>query len=393
MPTSIEWTRGDDGSPGETWNPIKARLREPVEIQTLAGTKIIPAGKVGFHCEKVSPACKFCYAESGNRRTLPAWGTGLGYTVPNREKVEIFLDEKALLEPLHWKKPRRIFPCSMTDWCAEFVPDEFRDRMMAVAALTPRHTYQFLTKRAEGMHRYFTEEESPYFYPCTRVEKEARRVASGRGMNQGDVEDDWPLPNVWLGVSVESRDCLSRIDHLRQTSAAVRFLSIEPLLEDLGDISGYLRGADEESLECSECPWRGDEEDARCVDDPPEDWWFACPKCGGTCAHVPLDELRPGIDWVICGGESGRGSRPMPPEWVRSIRDQCSVAGIPFFFKQWGSHSPIPSDSRQANHCPALNVPVGDGTHHRMFRFANKHNAGRLLDGRTWDQMPHPTRT
>jgi protein gp37 len=155
---------------------------------------------------------------------------------------------------------------------------------------------------------------------------------------------DGPLPNVWLGVSVESKDYLYRIDYLRQTPAAVRFLSLEPLLEDLGAIN----------LE--------------------------------------------GIDWVIVGGESGKGARPMHPDWVRSIRDQCIAAGVPFFFKQWGAHRPwLKSDLPNAGilvearkecgyYCDEEVGHVDHGA--RPMLRVSKKKAGRLLDGREWNEMP-----
>jgi len=131
--SKIEWC-------DSSWSPIRAKLKG--------------SDRWGYHCERVSPGCKNCYASTMNGRMLPAWGTGLDYTVPNREKVEIFLDETELLKPLRWKKPRRIFVESMSDWCATFVTDEMRDRIMAVEALCPQHTFLFLTKRAKECAEY-----------------------------------------------------------------------------------------------------------------------------------------------------------------------------------------------------------------------------------------------
>jgi protein gp37 len=125
--SKIEWT---DAS----WTPVRARRKDN--------------GKVGVACVKVSPACKNCYAERFNMRNLPVHGTGLPYTVEALDQVEIFLDEEMLLVPLKWKKPRKIFVCSQTDLFGEFVPDEMIDRVFAVMALCPQHTFQVLTKRA-----------------------------------------------------------------------------------------------------------------------------------------------------------------------------------------------------------------------------------------------------
>ena len=127
MKTKIEWTNG-----GHTWNPIKARLKADTLVKLAnGGSRLVPAGKVGYYCQRISPGCEACYAEAMNGRMLPSWGTGLDYTVPNLDKVEIFLDEDVLMHPLKWKKPTTAFVCSMTDWCADFVTDEMRDRMMA----------------------------------------------------------------------------------------------------------------------------------------------------------------------------------------------------------------------------------------------------------------------
>jgi protein gp37 len=175
--SKIEWT-------GKTWNPIRARLKADT--------------KWGYHCEKVSTGCRNCYAERMNGRMLPAWGTGLGYTVPNREKVEIYLDEAELLKPLKWRKPTRVFPCSMTDLFADFVPDEMIGRMAQIMDSTPRHTYQVLTKRSTRMR---------------------------------DLWRSGVPSHVWLGVSVEDEaNARKRIRDLQATPAAVKWISYEPAL-------------------------------------------------------------------------------------------------------------------------------------------------------------------
>ncbi len=182
----------------------------------------------------------------------------------------------ALELPLTWKKPQTIFVNSMSDLFHESVPLNFIQNVFSVMRKAPWHRFQVLTKRSE------------------------RLLALDRRLS-------WP-PNVWIGTTVESGDYLHRIEHLRRTSAVLKFLSFEPLLGPLGNLN--------------------------------------------------LND----IDWVIVGGESGPGARPMSPEWVRDIRDQCSLAKVPFFFKQWGG--------------------------------VNKKKAGRLLDGRTWDEMPaYPEQT
>lgn len=234
-------------------------------------------------CHKISPGCKNCYMFTDKKRY------GQDPNVVSRSKTKF-------TEPLKWKEPRKIFTCSWSDWFIEEA-DAWRDEAWDVIRRTP-HTYQILTKR---------------------IERAAGRVPQPF------------LPNVWLGVSVEDRARKFRIDILRQIPAAVRFLSLEPLLEDLGTL-----------------------------------------------------DLR-GIHWVIAGGESGPGARPMPPDWVRSIRDQCLAAGVPLFFKQWGEFHFLPKALADRN--KHTDVPVGDGSHHRMFK-VGKRSAGRLLDGREWNEMP-----
>ena len=216
-------------------------------------------------CSKVSPGCAHCYAERMARR-LQAMGQ------PNYANgFEVTMHEHVLDAPLRWRQPRVIFVNSMSDLFHEHVSREFVTRGFQTMTSAPRHRFQVLTKRSE------------------------RLVALG-------AELPWPV-NVWMGVSVENADYAHRIDHLRETGAHVKFLSLEPLL--------------------------------------------------GPLPALDLHD----IDWVIVGGESGPGARPMDRAWVTDIRDQCLAAEVPFFFKQWGG--------------------------------VNKKRAGRRLDGRTWDEMPH----
>lgn len=235
--STIEWTDA-------TWNPVRG-------------------------CEKISPGCKHCYAETFAERFRG---------VPDHPYERGFdpaLVPAKLTDPLLWPSPRRVFVNSMSDLFQKDVPDAYIRRVVDVMLTADWHTYQVLTKRAERM----------------------------RAMLDGPLRAASAAPHIWWGVSVEDRKYgLPRVRHLRDSPARTRFLSIEPLLEELG--------------------------------------------------RVPLE----GIHWVIVGGESGAGARPMDPSWVRSIRDQCTAAGVPFFFKQWG------------------------GT--------RKKTTGRLLDGVTHDAMP-----
>ena len=217
-------------------------------------------------CTKISAGCKHCYAERMALR-LQAMGQ-LNYA----NGFQLTLHPAMLSRPLTWKKPQMIFVNSMSDLFHEGVPVDFIQQVFVVMRQASWHTFQVLTKRAE-------------------------RLAT---LN---VDLDWP-DNVWMGVTVENYDYISRIDALRQTRAAVKFLSLEPLLGPLPDLD----------------------------------------------LHA--------IDWVIVGGESGPGARPLASAWVTDLRDQCLAAHIPFFFKQWGG--------------------------------VRKKKTGRLLEGRLWDQMPYP---
>lgn len=238
--SKIEWTQA-------TWNPT-----------------------VG--CTKISPGCKFCYAETMAKRlqAMRVHGYEHGF--------ELVVLPERLEQPLKRKKPTTYFVDSMSDLFHEQVPDDFIAQVFNVIQQASQHRFQILTKRAERLADFF-------------------KTAT-------------PPNNAWLGVSVEDRQYgLPRIDHLRKVNAQIRFLSIEPLLEDLGEID------------------------------------------------------LTGIHWVIVGGESGAKARPMQKQWVENIREQCLESQIRFFFKQWGGWGV-------------------DG-----IRRAKKKN-GRLLDGRTWSEMP-----
>ncbi len=238
--SEIEWTDA-------TWNPVRG-------------------------CSKISPGCKYCYAERFAERFRGVAGH------PFESGFDLKLVHEKLEAPLKWRAPRRIFVNSMSDLFHESVPVEYIAQVGEVMAAAHWHTFQVLTKRHQRMNILLN----------------------------GELRGLGSLPNVWWGVSVEDREYgLPRIAALRRTNAAVRFLSIEPLLESLGE------------LDLS------------------------------------------GIHWVIVGGESGARWRPISPNWVREIRDQCRAARVPFFFKQWGGRSPK--------------------------------QLGRTLDGREWNDTPPPT--
>ncbi len=379
--SAIEWTDA-------TWNPI--------------------AG-----CSLVSPGCTNCYAMrrvaprlAANPATPHYAGTvqpsngGRGEsraTAPDdgpanyvwTGKIAIASD-KVLTAPLRWKRPRRIFVNSTSDLFHSGVPDEVIDRIFAVMALCPQHVFQVLTKRPARMREYLTQ-----------MMLGKRQVASAAAELRGSVLGALvavhafgndagfglplrPLPNVWLGTSVEDQQRADeRIPHLLATPAAVRFISAEPLLGPL-DILPYLflyTHADDEVLQ-------GDNDEPLPFHDP---------------ATTPAAEIAtPRLDWVIVGGESGNGARPMLPAWVRSLREQCANAEVPFFFKQWGEWAPVSRtggdlapwdrDWMALANAGKLDIPdervpiekLGEPAIARV----GKHAAGRMLDGIEHNAMP-----
>jgi protein gp37 len=253
--TSIEWTHRPETGGGFTWNPIRANLKGPRAERPHSGT----------FCTRISPGCKNCYASAINMR----FGSGLEYTVPNLERVEFFIDEKILQEPIRRKKPATIFVGDMFDLFHEAIPIIFVGRVFDMMAKCPQHTFQVLTKRAAYMQAILS-----------RAEK------------YSDKYIHVPLPNLWIGVSVEDRERETRIDFLRNTPAAVRFISFEPALEDYGDVD------------------------------------------------------LSGIDWAIFGGESGPGARPCNLAWAESLHARCQMQKYQtaFFMKQIGSNPWMPND-------------------------------------------------
>ena len=279
--TKIEWT-------DSTWNPVTG-------------------------CTKVSAGCANCYAE----RITERWGKDFSRIVEHPERLK---------QPLSWQDPRRIFVNSMSDLFHQEVSDKFIEAVfMVMAACAPdskvwcgRHTFQILTKRPERMRDFILNHRFP----------------------SGETLAENPLPNVWLGVSVENqRAANERIPILLEVPAEVRFLSCEPLLGPVM-ITGR---------------WETNGEDA---------------------VHDG------GIGWVICGGETGPHARPMHPDWARSLRDQSQAANIPFFFKQWGEWAPkeqwfmVPADQYKFTDDPQEMYRVG------------RIRAGRTLDDKVWDEFP-----
>jgi protein gp37 len=318
---------------------------------------------------RFSKACGFPY--NGN---IPEPFHGFATITPSGPRwtgrVEVI--ESKLEEPLHWRKPRNVSVNSMSDLFHEALPDEAINRVFAVMALCPQHTFQVLTKRGERLRSYWNAQGLPrrladaVIATAVSLRLQTTGICGPAAIAEG-IAGGWRLPlrNVWLGVSVEDQATADeRIPLLLQTPAAVRFVSAEPLL-GLVDIRSHL---------------------AYEIDNPGADG--------------PLD-------WLIVGGELGPGARPMHPGWARSVRDQCVAAGVPFFFKQWGEWVPVPlediSGSLQARMVRAGDVCVdadgtvqvfdgrisvpNEGTGFPMRRLG-KRAAGRLLDGREWNEMP-----
>ena len=347
--TGIEWTDA-------TWNPI-------------AGCNIVSAG------------CTNCYAmHTAHRQQRMAAGAGRtshydgttrmsGGRAVWTGKINVAPDH-ILTKPMSWRKPRMIFVNSMSDLFHESVPDHVIDRVFAVMALCPQHTFQVLTKRPERMREYMHK-------ACGRIADAVQPLRTDKSVvgPLPHVEVGatwWPLPNVWLGTSVEDQQTAdARIPYLLDTPAAVRFISAEPLLGPV-DLQEWMV-----------CP------NAR-------DGLFMDPTTGAfeCCSECDYTGLLGGIDWIIVGGESGPAARPMHPEWARSIRDQCEAAGVAFLFKQWGEYAPEDAApdfaaergfSRRSYDILHLGTPQTGIVN--MYHFGKK-RAGRLLDGVLHDGYP-----
>lgn len=313
--TKIEWTDA-------TWNPITG-------------------------CSVVSPGCTNCYAMKLAGTRLQHHPSRAGLTRDTKAGPvwtgEMRFNEEWLTQPLAWKRSRMVFVCAHGDLFHEDVPDSWIDRVFAVMALAPQHTFQVLTKRAARMRAYVQE-----------------AITSGRwllwvhpslGHPIFDYAAQWPVMfrHVWLGVSAEDQERAdNRLPDLLATPATTRFLSAEPLLGPL-DIAWAIAPVRIEIAAGFQMRGR---------------------------FSPGLETLRP-ISWIIVGGENG--PRPMQAEWAQSIRDQCAAAGTPFFFKQWGSH--IPAGQTMAN---GKVWQPGCGTRLR----ATKGITGRLLDGVEHNAMP-----
>jgi protein gp37 len=354
--TGIEWTDA-------TWNP-------------LAG------------CSIVSPACTNCYAMAQAARIERMGGPAhyIGLTQPSKAgpvwtgKVAL-APEHVLTKPLHWKRPRRIFVNSMSDLFHGRVPDEWIDRIFAVMALAPQHTFQILTKRAKRMREYLATPDRGVAWAIAadptrddaiisrsdyyRLAHQQESVPTAQVYENRSVFTPWPLPNVWLGVTAEDQTRADeRCDDLVETPAIRRFVSIEPMLGPV-DLDHFFRA--------------------------------------GSHRHVDPIGKNP-LHWVICGGESGPNARPMSIQWARELRDQCAAAGVPYFFKQWGEWAParvIPSGEQGkfafgdyefdrttwhfTDHYPRQFDKFGSRC---VMERVGKRRAGSLLDGSEHKEFP-----
>lgn len=363
--SDIEWLRCPCcGRKGCSWNPVTG-------------------------CDKVSAGCDSCYALTMARR-LKAMGSaryqldgdprtsGPGFGVQTHPDL--------LTLPLGWREHRRIFITSMSDLFHPRVSDDFIARVFATMALSGRHTYVSTTKRAKRMAALLTR---PGFVDAVaehasdligsrswrrwQLDLGGQRLAGDSGLGGGwtvtptrsgnEWRPVWPLPNVWLGVSVEDQATADeRIALLARTPAAVRWVSAEPLLGPVS-VAGWLG---------SYCP------DPQCGD---STWDHDC-------------QLGPSrLDWVVVGGESGTRARPMEPAWARSLRDQCTTAGVAFFFKQWGAWAPngaraIGAVERISRGRERMVGNPVDGWGHREVVERVGGHGGRVLDGRLWDEYP-----
>lgn len=361
-------------------------------------------------CSVVSPGCTNCYAMRMAGTRLKDHPSRKGLTIGSKAGPvwtgEVRLNEDWLMQPLRWPKPRVIFVCAHGDLFHEAVPEHWIDRVFAVMALAPQHTFQVLTKRSARMRAYFESE------PQDRISGEAGTLMHWDDMPQRDAG---PLSNVWLGVSAEDQARADeRIPDLLATPAAVRFVSAEPLLGPV-DLTQITTSSDGYNLRLNAFTGIA------------RHTWHKNFAGGG---HDPgqagiIDSYQPGLDWVIVGGESGRGARPMHPAWARSLRDQCQQAarsgatgadkttGVPFFFKQWGAWGPwepeaapywrspngkcvdrhvlFPADFDKDRNWDDGLWAVAGGWDHVVFQRVGKTAAGALLDGREWREMPAAT--
>jgi protein gp37 len=350
--SSIEWTDA-------TWNPTRS-------------------------CTKIAPGCKNCYAERFAERFRGVAGH------PYEQGFDPRLAPEQLGVPLSWKKPRKVFVDSMSDLFHEDFPFEYIAACFGVMAACPQHTFQILTKRparAAEFFQWITDQaedlrasvgEKP---PGGHAEPSVCALlfvnAGGTDLLREVQRMTWPLPNVWIGTSIANQaDADKNVPVLLRVPATVRFLSIEPLLGEINfRWTPYAHQATGETYR--EYAVRN----------------------GSVNEYEALRK----ISWIIVGGESGPGARPAHPDWPRSLRDQCVAAGVSFFFKQHGEWIGVDDMERLPLPAPELSDPQEYFNEHTFLSGSHcegvhcgatpvyrvgKKKAGRLIDGRTWDQFP-----
>lgn len=373
--TKIEWTDA-------TWNPITG-------------------------CTLVSDGCRNCYAAQLAATRLKHHPSRVGLARLNAEGVAKFTGEvrfnaEWLDQPLRWKKPRMIFVCAHGDLFHESVPDAWIDHVFAVMALAPQHIFQVLTKRPERMRNYLLgcatdAGRGRLSEVCDAVADSYRPGSSLPGSAfwanwYSQCEGDAPLPNVWLGTSVEDQPTADeRIPELLATPAVVRWVSAEPLL-GLVDLTNIDAGVHDDFSDCGGHPdptyplqsvaWGR-------TDALSGQYWSTTRTPDGKVwnEHEQLGYTLPTLDWVVCGGESGNHARPMHPAWARSLRDQCATAGVPFLFKQWGHFRPL-TDAERRTACGATLIGRDPHNSDNYVLDVGKKRAGRHLDGVEHDGFP-----
>lgn len=355
----ITWT-------DETWNPIRG-------------------------CRRVNTDCENCYAErlAATRLSQSPAYRGLAVLTPDgpRWTGQVVLDQKTLPAPLRWQRPRLIFVNAMSDLFYEDLTDDQIDQVVAVMALARRHTFQVLTKRPARMATYLADPATPERLAKVMAYQLHRpglaiRLTTNIDLGSTKTPQWWPLPNVWWGASMGHKAAVqAMMPHLAacRPSAAVLWVSAEPLIEAIQPYLDF------------------------------DTWfWKTCPTCNGSMS-VPvagggapcptcLDQqgfVASGlIDWMVAGGESGPGARPIDPQVVRSLRDNCLAAGVAFHFKQWGEWAPVTyysideeylaDNNRVYRLAPADVAATWKGLAGRIGRNA----AGRTLDGKVWNDYP-----
>ncbi len=351
--TEIEWTDA-------TWNPIRG-------------------------CSKVSPGCKNCYAETMAARFCGEGQPYAGVIERGRWNGQITFHPHKLDEPLRWQKPRRVFVNSMSDLFHPRVTFETIAGIFGIMGAAPRHTFQILTKRPERAEKFFRwlKRWPDAYEACANFIHELCMPSMDR-VPIPIPGQRWPLHNVWLGVSVEDQETAdARVPLLLKCPAAVRWISAEPLL---GPVDLWARW-----LWPLQWTWAA-------AYDSPEDAIAA----GAYAAESPQLLLAANariLRWVVVGGESGTGARPMHPAWAAHLRDQCTKTKTPFLFKQWGAWREfaqgdlsgqlptgriIDCEGHTRRGQAVFDPAVGD----RLMVRAGKGKTGRLLEGKVWDQYP-----